>query len=358
MSLPNDPKISFGIIVLNGEPFTKYCLRQLYPHAHQIIVVEGGSLKAINEAPNGHSTDGTLEALREFKTKEDPADKVQIVTRDRFWSEKDEQSQAYAQLAEGDYLWQVDIDEFYHHADIERVRQLLRKQPLIDTLSFRQITFWGAPSYYVDSFYLRAENASQYHRLFRWQKNFRYLAHRPPTVTDDHGVDLRSKRWLDARATERLGIRLYHYSLLFPHQVINKASYYSQPGQNPTKGHLAGSDRWARECYLQLRHPFRVHNYYSRISWLRRYLGNHPEEIQHLWSDIGCGRLVVQLRETADVEHLLSKRSYMLAANLLTVWSNIWRFPALNFVWRAILALQARAQRATTSLVRLRSSRE
>ena len=36
------PRISFGIIVFNGEPFTRYCLRALYPFAHEIIVVEGG----------------------------------------------------------------------------------------------------------------------------------------------------------------------------------------------------------------------------------------------------------------------------------------------------------------------------
>jgi hypothetical protein len=35
------PLISFGMIVLNGEPFLRYNLRVLYPFAHQIIVVEG-----------------------------------------------------------------------------------------------------------------------------------------------------------------------------------------------------------------------------------------------------------------------------------------------------------------------------
>ena len=35
------PSITFGMIVLNGEPFVRYNLRALYPFAHQIIVVEG-----------------------------------------------------------------------------------------------------------------------------------------------------------------------------------------------------------------------------------------------------------------------------------------------------------------------------
>jgi hypothetical protein len=36
-------RVSFGIIVLNGEPFTRYNLRALYPFAHEIIVVEVAS---------------------------------------------------------------------------------------------------------------------------------------------------------------------------------------------------------------------------------------------------------------------------------------------------------------------------
>ena len=81
--------------VLNGEPFTRYCLRQIYPFAHQLIVVEGAAPGARNIAtPDGHSRDGTLEVLKSFKRDEDPEDKLVLVTRDGFWSEKDEMSQA------------------------------------------------------------------------------------------------------------------------------------------------------------------------------------------------------------------------------------------------------------------------
>ena len=97
------PRISFGIIVLNGEPFTRYCLRSLYPFAHEIIVVEGGheDTRAVT-THDGHSTDGTLETLRRFVSEEDPEKKVRIVTRDGFWPKRDElghvrtaQSRAY-----------------------------------------------------------------------------------------------------------------------------------------------------------------------------------------------------------------------------------------------------------------------
>ena len=66
------PRVTFGIIVLNGEPFTRYNLRALYPSAHEIIVVEGVVPVAASIATrDGHSTDGTLEALYRFKAEED-----------------------------------------------------------------------------------------------------------------------------------------------------------------------------------------------------------------------------------------------------------------------------------------------
>ena len=88
------------------------------------------------------------------------------MTRDGYWREKDEMSQAYAERATGDYLWQVDVDEFYMPADIEAVLHLLRTEPGITAVSFNTITFWGAPEYQVDSWYLR-RGAAEYHRLFQ-----------------------------------------------------------------------------------------------------------------------------------------------------------------------------------------------
>src|SRR5450759_1649932 len=149
------PRVTFGIIVLNGEPFTRYCLRSLYPFAHQIIVVEGGheDTRAV-ATPDGQSIDGTLEALQRFKAEEDPLDKVEIVTRGGFWPKTDEfgrhrthQSRAYAERATGDYLWQVDIDEFYLPSQMESVLHMLVHDPTISAVSFNLLAFWGGLDY-------------------------------------------------------------------------------------------------------------------------------------------------------------------------------------------------------------------
>ena len=136
------PEVTFGIIVLNGLPFLEYNLRALYPFAHQIIVVEGAVGAAATLAtPEGHSLDGSLEFLRRFKEERDPEGKLVLVTAeedgapDGFWSEKDEMSQAYARRATGDWLWQVDSDEFYLEEDMRAVFAMLDEDPQISAVS-------------------------------------------------------------------------------------------------------------------------------------------------------------------------------------------------------------------------------
>ena len=345
-SLSAYPRVTFGVIVLDGEPFTTYTLRSLYPFAHEIIVVEGAAPGARNIATqDGHSRDGTLEALRRFKAEEDPDGKVTIVTAeddgypDGFWpGEKDEQSRAYARRATGDYLWQVDIDEFYLGEDIERVLAMLRDDPGIEAMTFRQITFWGGLDYVVDGWYLR-RGAADYHRLFRWGPGYAYATHRPPTVTDPTGRDLRTGRWLDAATTAEQGIRLYHYSLLLPKQVIEKCDYYA----TAEWARRAGAIEWANDAYLALHRPFRVHNVYAYPSWLERYDGPHPEQVRRMVEDLRASGGSISLRRTDDIERLLRSRSYRLRRSLIQ---------ALDPWDRRARRLERRSRRAGRRLIR------
>ena len=308
------PRVTFGIIVLNGEPFTRCCLRALYPFAHQIIVVEGAVRAAAATATaDGHSTDGTLESLYRFKREEDTEGKLEIVTHAGFWSEKDEQSRAYAARAHGEYLWQVDIDEFYQPADMLAVLQTLRDDPEISGSSFRQITFWGGFDYITDGWYLR-RGAALYSRLFRWQPGHRYITHRPPTVFDRAGNDLRQLRWLDGNVLARRGIYLYHYSLVFPKQVIEKCNYYSVA---EWAKEARASKEWVEQNFLRLQKPFHVHNVYGYPSWLDRFSGKHPPIVGELISDIEGGRVQIGRRQNSDIEELLRSSKYRLGRCML-----------------------------------------
>jgi len=314
MKEKSPPRVSFGIIVLNGEPFTQYCLRSLYPFAHEIIVVEGAvKFAATIATPEGHSTDGTLENLYHFKDEEDPENKVRIIKRDGFWSEKDEQSQAYAKLATGDYLWQVDIDEFYRPQDMQAILMMLKKDPEITAISFKQITFWGGFDHLVDGWYLQ-RGAEIYHRLFKWDKNYHYVTHRPPTVHDHSGRDLRQLKWINGYELARQGILLYHYSLVFPKQVREKCEYYKHADWARAKE----ASIWAEHNYFQLSNPYKVHNVYQYPSWLEKFKGEHPLVIRQLQDDILSGRVKVEMRNNHDVDRLTTSLQYQLGAKLLS----------------------------------------
>jgi hypothetical protein len=320
MSHPTLPKVTFGIIVLNGEPFTRYCLRSLYPFAHEIIVVEGGHEAARAVAtPDGHSVDGTLETLRRFKRDEDPEDKVTIVTRDGFWPMKDElgrdrtpQSREYARRATGDYLWQVDIDEFYRPEDMRRILEMLADDPSITAVSFLQATFWARPGYRCGGWY-EWFGGCEYHRLFKWGPGYHYVTHEPPTVQDERGRDLRDVHWVTATQTASRGVLLYHYSLLFPWQVRQKMRLYYDEKPDLYDEVL----RWAEEDYFRLRRPYRVHNLYAHPSWLERWNGPIPPEVHAMMQDAESGTVGAELRRVDDVERLLSSRWYPLGSEAL-----------------------------------------
>jgi len=343
------PRVTFGVIVLNGMPFAPYHLRALYEFAHEIIVVEGAAPGASgNATADGHSRDGTLEELQRFVRDEDPAGKVTLVTAEDeghpngFWpGEKDEQSRAYAARATGDYLWQVDIDEFYRPDDMRRVLGVLAADASIQAVTFPTLTFWGAPDCIVDGWFLR-RGAAAYHRLFRWGDGYTYHSHRPPTVLDAAGRDTRTLGWLDATATARLGVAMLHYSLLFPFQAVDKVEYYSNWGVADGWYAADPARRWLEESYLTLRRPYRVHNVYRYPSWLERYPDRHAPQAERMFADIAAGRLSVERRPMDDAYRLLGSPSYRAGRALLKLAgpadlaARRLRRAAVPAVWRAL----------------------
>jgi hypothetical protein len=349
------PAVTFGMIVLNGLPFLPYNLRALYPYAHQIIVVEGAVPGAAALATtDGHSRDGTLEELTRFARDEDPDGKLTIVTAesdghtDGFWpGEKDEQSRAYAARATGDYLWQVDVDEFYLPADMESILIRLARPPELSAVTFPTLTFWGGLNHVADGWYLR-RGASDYHRLFRWGPGYTYATHRPPTVLDALERDTRTLRWLDARAIARMGIIMRHYSLLFPFQAREKVEYYSNWGLYAGSFESAETERWLRDSYLTLRRPYRVHNVYRYPSWLEPYRGPHPPQIVQMMSDIDAGRVCVEARPTDDVTKLLGSPTYMAGRELLRLAEPLdrWGTKLRRSAGRTVRGLRANTGRS------------
>lgn len=313
------PRITFGIIVLNGEPFTRYNLRALYPFAHQIIIVEGASPKASHAASsNGHSLDKTLSVVRDFQAMEDPEQKVMLVTAedegypDGFWQgEKDEQSRAYAVRATGDWLWQIDIDEFYHYDDMAKVCDYLYNHPETTCLTFNPYNFWGGFAYVskggiYQSIRFSGEPGGAFRRVFKWDRSYRYFTHRPPTIVDAQG-----KKISDARkhnATKLLGVRMYHYPAVLPFQITAKPVYYERQGWTAFRGMAKRGVALAQKVDLQ--NGIRISSQFGTYNWLERYDGAHPQSIVQMRQDIQEQRLPTELRDTTDIELLLDNPVY------------------------------------------------
>lgn len=319
------PKISFGMIVFNGEPFVRYNLQALYPFAHQIIVVEGAAPTAKPFATaQGHSSDGTLETLKWFKQDCDPENKLVLVTAedeghpDGTWTEKDEMSQAYARRATGNYLWQVDVDEFYRPEDMRAIVAMLAADRGITAVTFRTLAFWGGIDYVTDGIFLR-KAAQNFHRLFAWGPGFEYVTHRPPTVTDAGGRDLREIRHMTGDDMARKGIFMYHYSFIFPFQVRFKQAYYG--GLSPEMRRKW--EVWIRN-YFELTRPLMIDDTSLLYgpSWLKRFRGRHPDAILALWRDVDNGKVRVEKRPTDDIDRLLGRRWYRALTTILAVF---WR---------------------------------
>ncbi len=320
------PKITFGIIVLNGEPFVKYNLRSIYPYAHQIVVIEGAVKSAFRISDiNGHSSDDTLESLMTFKKEEDINNKLIIVTAEDeghsngFWLEKDEMSHAYAKRATGDYIWQIDIDEFYMPDDIEYICNMLIKRPNINVIAFPMLTFWGSQNYLVDGFYLRIFKA---YRIFKWSNNYNYVRHRPPTIMDENGLDIRKKGRFIYSELLKKKIFLYHYELLFPKQALEKSIYYSNAIWSTNK--FDRIDAWYEFSYLKLKKKYHPHMVYHYLSWLFLYKGNHPPQIKLMIQNILSEKIKnIQLRNNGDVEELLNSKIYKLNCFILSTISEL-----------------------------------
>lgn len=274
-------KISFGMIVVNGEPFIRYNLENLYPHAHEILVVEGAVEKFRHAATkDGHSIDNTVRIIREFP---DPERKIKLIQRDGFWPEKDDMSNAYMACCTSDYIWQVDVDEFYKTEDIEKVRSFLTDHPDVTRIDLQTVNFWkGFKAVMQGASY--CFGADQFRRVFRFRPGYRFLTHRPPTVIDAAGRVCGDTKVVSAEEmVQRFQIFVYHYSYVFTHGVETKADYYSRMGWG--QGHEDGL-AWAKGAWSQFSDPLRVHLIDFPPSWIVPFQGTHPDVIVRLMESL------------------------------------------------------------------------
>jgi len=229
-------KISFGMIVFNAQSILPpnmlgACLANVYDVAHEILISEGAvrpyggnNGDATWASRDGSSTDGTLEFIRNFP---DPEKKIKIFTKEGYWDGKLEMCNAYASAATGDYVWQLDSDEFYKKRDMKRIINYLNNNQDIESVHFYANHFWGGWDYCCDENSGRNwANQIPWMRIFKNEKGSSWKSHAPPIYQNSSGTVMGSKI-LDRDTTLGFGIKLYHYGYVVRSQVEFKQQYYN-----------------------------------------------------------------------------------------------------------------------------------
>lgn len=132
-------RITFFMIVFEGEDYLEANLKQIYPHAYQMLIAEGAVELMAKLKGYFRSRDRTVQIINGFP---DPEHKIKLVQVNRPWKDKCEMKNELLKYARGEILWQVDVDEFYRHEDIERIRDSFRKDTALDVATFTAFHFW------------------------------------------------------------------------------------------------------------------------------------------------------------------------------------------------------------------------
>jgi len=210
-------KISFVVIAFQADHMLGACLRSIIPFGD--VVCAEGPVKFWQDRGYTTSTDRTNEIL----------DLYDVPTIHGQWAEKTEEVNAAMTLVPPDtnFVWCVDADEIWKAEDIRKVTSLLETDNT-DSMSFKATSFFGGFDRYMTGF----EEDFEVHRIQRYYPGARFSTHRPPTILAPDGKPWRNHQHMNHEATDKIGIRFFHYSYIFASQMKMKAEYYANMGGN------------------------------------------------------------------------------------------------------------------------------
>lgn len=282
--IKKEPKVAFGMIVFEGDYVLKESLEQVYPYASQILIAEG-PVKFWQNQGKKTSEDNTNTILKNFP---DPENKISIIHGQ--FEEKDQQCSAYMKFLNDniDYLWNLDSDEVYKEDDIKKIISIMENNKYTSA-DIKSCSFYGGFDRYIGGF---EEKKGNFHRIFKIYPGSKWLTHRPPTVVHDKKVKSLPEKHLDGDTLwYKYGIRMYHYSYVFPSQVKNKIKYYESKvsKENCFKNYFNTIYLpWVQSKSLEDKFEVEkinngVHEFIKEIrehTFTKAFVGSHPKSIQ------------------------------------------------------------------------------
>lgn len=155
-------------------------LANCYDEFDKIRIVEGAVKGRPNSTPDGHSTDNTRELIRNFP---DPSNKIEFYSYNRHFDSLEQLKQVFLDIAkEGEWLFIVDVDEFYMEGDINRIRKFIMNRPN-SANEFIPIFL----HFYRDFKHLKAPHPEwqpQHQRIIKYTNGLRYHTHPVATLPD------------------------------------------------------------------------------------------------------------------------------------------------------------------------------
>jgi len=291
-------KISYVMNVLNGEPFIKYQLDSIYSHAYEIIIVEGAYRKFAHSATvEGRSTDNTVEIISSYP---DPENKIVLVQNPGFYDDRLDMCNEFLQRVTGDVIWQVDADEFYLDSTHTYVYDLFSTDPELDRVCFNFYDFFGSLDYFIKGYeHIGLDNIRRVHR---YKKGEKWLDQRPPTLSSNNQEKVIRKE-ITGSQMQIKGHMMFHPTLLFDSQVMDKYQYYSSISSSINK-----PNKWIVNVWQKYNNKFNVSGIKNYITYLEHFSGEtYPKPLSDMYSKVKQGEYAgFNARDMADVDSFMS----------------------------------------------------
>ncbi len=238
-----DLPIHFFTIVLNGQPFIQYHLavfQQLNCQWHWHIIEGVAALKhdtawslasggSIDQAlhNNGLSNDGTTTYLDQIAQLYPEQITLYRPAPGSFWEGKRAMVNAPLPNIQTEcLLWQIDADELWTVAQIERTRQMFLDCPA-KTAAFFWCNFFVGENLIVSSRPCYSQDPRfEWLRVWRYQPGMVWAKHEPPTLVQPDGQDVAKINPFLHGETEAEGLVFQHFAYVTPEQLQFKQRYY------------------------------------------------------------------------------------------------------------------------------------
>jgi len=254
----------------NEEGWIEANLRNNYDEFDIIRVVEGAVEGRPDSTVQGHSTDRTLDIIRAFP---DPDNKIELFQAKRFFKSLEEQKQTFIDHSkEGEWLFIVDCDEFYHEGEIDRVREAIKSRPdaseIIPTFLhfYRDIRHVKAP---------HPEWQPQHQRIIRYQPGMRYHTH--PVVTAPDGRCTYFDASYQPKRFTMVDLYIYHYGHAKGKKFheMKRDFYKSELGKFDLEDGTNASDKFDEKFVEFMEHT-------EERNTILSYPGLHPMPVEGL----------------------------------------------------------------------------